>query len=86
MEPVVNRTAIKYNYKNLITNNNYGQNLMSILKKVTAKSISHQIKPKQNEKSYTLLEKVLDLSSMRLGNRSAKISKRKRGSNIRFHF
>ena len=78
MEPVVNRTTKKYNNKNQITkitNTNYDQNSMFTLKKRTTKSNSHKIKPKQNKISYTSLEKILDLSSMQLANRSTKRAK-----------
>ena len=58
--------------KKQITNINYDQNSMSIIKKILTKSNSHQIKPKQNKFTYTSLEKILDLSSIRLGNRLKK--------------
>ena len=48
--------------KNQVTNINYHQNSMSILKKNYNKINSHQIKLEQNK--YNSLEKVWDLSSI----------------------
>ena len=58
---------------------------MAIINKII-KSNSHQIKPKQNNLTYTSLEKVGDLFSMRLVNRTTKKSKEVRSSKIPFHF
>ena len=74
----VYRITGKDNHKIQITNINYDQNSMSILKKII-KSNLHQIKPKQNKLTYASLEKIRDLSSMQLGNRSTKkMEKRQR--------
>ena len=48
---------------------------MSIIKKIITKANSHQIKNNQNDLTYISLEKVWDLSRMRLVNRSTKKSK-----------
>ena len=85
MNTVDNRTTRKDNKKYQTTNLIYDQNSMAIINKIR-KSNSHQIKPKQNNLTYTLLEKVGDLFSMRLINRSTKKSKEVRSLKIRFHF
>ena len=69
MKLFVNMTTRIDNHENQISNINYDQNLMTIIKKIIkTKSNSHQIKHEQNKFSYTSLEKMWDLSSMRLGN------------------
>ena len=61
----------KKRFKEKNTNIICDQNSMSIIKKIK-KSISDQKKPKQNNLTYTSIEKIWDLSSMRLVNTSTK--------------
>ena len=72
---VDNMITRKDNNKYETTNIIYDQNSISIINKIIKKSNSHQIKPKQNL-TYTSLEKIWVLSSMRLVNGSAKRAKR----------
>ena len=58
---------------------------MVIISKII-KSNWHQIKPKQNDLTYTPLENIWDLSALRLVNKSTKKSKEVPTSKIRFHF
>ena len=57
---------------------------MSIMKKIK-ESNSHQIKPKQSNLPYSSLEKIRDVHSMRLVNRSTN-NKEARSSKTRFYF
>ena len=59
MNVVDNRTTRKDKNKYQTTNIIYDQNLMFIINKIITKSNSHQIKPKQNNLTYTSLEKNL---------------------------
>ena len=71
MEVVDNRTTRKDNNKTQTTKIIYDIISMSMTKKIT-KPKSHQIKPKQNIITYNSLNKMRDLSSMRLVNESKK--------------
>ena len=51
-------------------------------KKIKTKTNSHQIEPKQNNLTYTSLEKIWELSSIRLVNRT----KEQKSSKIRHYF
>ena len=82
----VNRTTRKHNNKYQTTNIIYDQKSVAIINKIITKSNSHQIKPKQNNLTYVSLEKIGDLSSMRLFNWSINKSNEVRSSKIRFHF
>ena len=72
---VNNRTTRGDNNENQTTNTIYDQNTMSIIKKIITKTNSNQINPKQNKLSYSSLQKIRDLSTMRLVDRSIKKSK-----------
>ena len=79
MKLIVNRATTKVKNKTQI-NLSYDQNSISILQEIMTKSDSHQMKPKQNKIKYTSNEKIWDLSSMHLGNRSTKKRKNVRNS------
>ena len=76
MNVVDNMTTRTDNNKYQTTNNIDNQNSISGINKIITKSDSQQIKSKQNSLTYTPLEKIWNLSSMRLMNRSAKKAKR----------
>ena len=58
---------------------------MSIVKKIIEKSNLHQKKPKQNKITYTSLEKIRDLSSIRLANRLT-VKSKMQSTKIRLYF
>ena len=86
MNVVVNRTTRKDNNKYKTTNIIYDKKSVAIINIIITKSNSHQIKPKRNNMTYTSLEKIGDLSSLRLVNRSIKKGNEVRSSKIRFRF
>ena len=74
---VDNRTTSKDNNKNQTTNIICDQNSMSIIKKIIITKLKlNQKKPIQNKIAYFSLEKIWDVSSMLLDNRSTKNSKK----------
>ena len=81
---VDNRTTKKDNNKYQKTSIIYNQNAMSIINKIITKSNSIKIKTKQNNLTYTSLEKIWDLSSMRLVNRST--NKEQSGAKLKNSF
>ena len=76
MKVVNDKTTRKDNNKNQTTNIIYDQNSISVINKIVTKSNSDQIKSKRNNLTYTSLDKIWNLSSMRLVNRSTKRAKR----------
>ena len=70
MNVVDNMTTRKDNKKHKTTNITYDQNSISIINKIITKSNSNQINSKQNNLTYTYLEKIRNLFSMRLVNSS----------------
>ena len=84
MKLVVNRTTRKDNKKIKKTNSNYDKTQCLYLKIIT-KSHSHQTKPKQNNSSYTSLEKYMVPVLERVTGRQ-KRAKKGRNSKIRFFF
>ena len=84
MKVVDNMITRKDNNKYQTTNIIYDQNSISIIDKIITKSNSHQIKPTQNNLTYTPLEKIWVLSSMRLVNRWTK--KEQRGAKFENKF
>ena len=64
---------------------NYEQNPISIFKKITITKPSwHQIKPKQNNLTYTSLEKICDLFSMQPGTGQQKKQERAKFKEVLF--
>ena len=80
-----NRTARKHNNKYHTTNIIYDQNSMSKINKIITKSNSHQIK-KGNNLTYSSLETIWDLTSMRLVDMSIKRAKKRSSKILRFLF
>ena len=72
MKAVDNSTTRKDYNENQTTNFIHDKISMSMIKKFITKPKSHQIKPKQNNITYTSLKKMQDLSSMQLAKRSKK--------------
>ena len=76
MNVVDNMTTRKHNNKYQTTIIIYDQNSISVIKKMITKSNSHQIKSKRNNLTYTSLDKIWNLFSMRLVDKSKKKSMR----------
>ena len=76
MNVVDNRTTRKDKNKYPTTKIIYDQNSMAIINKIITVSDWHQIKPEINNSTFNSIEKIWNLSSMRLVNKSTKKAKR----------